>query len=128
GYSNWELSTERANAARRELILGGMNSDKVLEVVGLGEAVPLNKQNPTNPENRRISIVVMKSRTEKSITDERGRQENAQDILHPEKGPNPDPGAGQENASPDAAHEGADAGAHQFDKPDEDRGNAKRQP
>jgi chemotaxis protein MotB len=35
GYSNWELSSERANASRRELILGGMGEAKILRVVGL---------------------------------------------------------------------------------------------
>jgi chemotaxis protein MotB len=55
GYSNWELSADRANASRRELIAGGMN-DKVLRVVGLASAVNLDKADPFNPINRRISI------------------------------------------------------------------------
>jgi chemotaxis protein MotB len=59
GYSNWELSTERANAARRELIAGGMRQGKVLEIRGLADAIPLIKNDPANPQNRRISIVVM---------------------------------------------------------------------
>lgn len=59
GYSNWELSTDRANAARRTLLEGGMAPDKVLRIVGYGPAVLFDKQNPLNPINRRISIVVM---------------------------------------------------------------------
>jgi chemotaxis protein MotB len=66
-YSNWELSADRANAARRELILGGMSDEKVLRVVGLAAANPLIKQNVFSPENRRIEIVVLNKETEDSI-------------------------------------------------------------
>lgn len=68
GYSNWELSADRANASRRELIVGGMDTDKVLQVIGLSSAVLFDKEDPLNPVNRRISIVVMNERAEKSIT------------------------------------------------------------
>ncbi len=67
GYSNWELSSERANASRRELIKGGMDEDKILRVVGLAEAAHLDKQDPFNPINRRISIIVLNKETEESI-------------------------------------------------------------
>ncbi|MGV8961053.1 MAG: flagellar motor protein MotB [Stenotrophomonas sp.] len=59
GYSNWELSADRANAARRTLLEGGMDEAKVSRVVGLASSVLFDKQNPQNPINRRISIVVM---------------------------------------------------------------------
>lgn len=59
GYSNWELSTERANAARRALEAGGLSPDKTLRVVGLAAHAPFDRSNPDNPINRRISIVVM---------------------------------------------------------------------
>ena len=59
GYTNWELSAERANAARRALVAGGMQEEKVSRVVGLSSSVLFDKQNPQNPINRRISIVVM---------------------------------------------------------------------
>ncbi len=68
GYSNWELSADRANASRRELIVGGMDTSKVLQVIGLSSAVLFDKDAPLNPINRRISIVVMNERAEKSIT------------------------------------------------------------
>lgn len=58
-YGNWELSADRANAARRALLDGGMPVEKVTRVVGLAEAVPFDKTDPTSPKNRRISIVVM---------------------------------------------------------------------
>ncbi|MGB7301846.1 MAG: flagellar motor protein MotB [Burkholderiaceae bacterium] len=57
--SNWELSAERANASRRELIAGGMNGEKVLRVVGMGSSVPMNKEDRFSPINRRIAIVVL---------------------------------------------------------------------
>lgn len=67
GYSNWELSTDRANASRRELVAGGMREDKVMRVVGLSSAVLFDKEDPFNPINRRISVIVMKKKTEESI-------------------------------------------------------------
>ena len=72
GYSNWELSADRANASRRELIVGGMDEGKILRVVGLASAVPIDKNDPFNPINRRISIIVMNKKTEDSITKEGG--------------------------------------------------------
>lgn len=59
GYSNWELSSDRANASRRELIAGGMDESKLLRVVGLASASLFDKDDPLNPINRRISITVM---------------------------------------------------------------------
>ena len=67
GYSNWELSTDRANASRRELIAGGMREDKIMRVVGMSSAVLFDKADPFNPINRRISIIVMKKRTEDTV-------------------------------------------------------------
>ncbi|HQT25686.1 MAG TPA: flagellar motor protein MotB [Burkholderiales bacterium] len=71
-YSNWELSADRANASRRELIRGGMDGTKVLRVVGLASAVPIDRSNPFNPINRRISIIVMNKKTEDAITQDEG--------------------------------------------------------
>ncbi|MDO8418629.1 MAG: flagellar motor protein MotB [Rubrivivax sp.] len=59
GYSNWELSADRANASRRELIAGGLADDRVLRVQGLAASSPFDAQNPAAPMNRRISIIVM---------------------------------------------------------------------
>ena len=76
GYSNWELSADRANASRRELIAGGMNENKILRVVGLASAVPLDSKDPFNPINRRISIIVMNKKTEDAIAREAGNVTN----------------------------------------------------
>jgi chemotaxis protein MotB len=70
GYSNWELSVERANASRRELVAGGIEEKKIIRVVGLGSAVMLDKTDPFNPQNRRISITVLNQRAEKRILDD----------------------------------------------------------
>ena len=66
-YSNWELSADRANASRRELIAGGIEEDKIIRVVGLGAAVMLDTVDPLNPANRRISIVILNQRAERRI-------------------------------------------------------------
>jgi chemotaxis protein MotB len=67
GYSNWELSSDRANASRRELISGGMDETKLMRVVGLGSAIMMDKENPFNPINRRISLIVMNKETEEEL-------------------------------------------------------------
>ncbi|MDD2883427.1 MAG: flagellar motor protein MotB [Dechloromonas sp.] len=72
GFSNWELSTNRANASRRELVAGGMDDNKVIRVVGLASTVLFDKNDPLNPVNRRISIVVLNQRTEQAILQEEG--------------------------------------------------------
>lgn len=66
GYSNWELSSDRANASRRELIAGGMDETKLLRVVGLASASLFDKEDPLNPSNRRISIIVMNKQAEEN--------------------------------------------------------------
>ena len=63
-YSNWELSADRANAARRALISGGLDEHKFARVVGLASSVLFVKDEPFNPINRRISIIVMTRRAE----------------------------------------------------------------
>ncbi|GAB6847237.1 flagellar motor protein MotB [Paraburkholderia kururiensis] len=67
GYSNWELSADRANASRRELIAGGMDESKVLRVLGLASTQNLVKDDPLAPENRRISIIVLNKKSEEAL-------------------------------------------------------------
>ena len=59
GYSNWELSADRANASRRELVIGGMPQNKLKRIAGMAETNLLDAQNPSNPINRRISVLVL---------------------------------------------------------------------
>jgi chemotaxis protein MotB len=59
GYSNWELSSDRANASRREIVAGGLPEDRMLLVQGLASSNLFIPAEPTNPMNRRISIIVM---------------------------------------------------------------------
>jgi len=70
GYSNWELSADRANASRRELIAGGIAEDKLIRVVGLGASVPLNRDNPGDAINRRISIVILNHKAAQHILED----------------------------------------------------------
>jgi chemotaxis protein MotB len=71
-YSNWELSADRANASRRELISGGLAENKIVRVVGLSSAVLFDKANPLNPINRRISIIVMNKQAEEAASKDGG--------------------------------------------------------
>jgi chemotaxis protein MotB len=59
GFTNWDLSTDRANSARRELERAGLETERISRVVGLSSSVLFDRENPRNPINRRISIVVM---------------------------------------------------------------------
>lgn len=63
GYSNWELSSDRANASRRELVAGGLDADKLLRVAGMGARIPVDQADASDAANRRISIVVLNERT-----------------------------------------------------------------
>jgi chemotaxis protein MotB len=67
GYSNWELSSDRANASRRELVSAGMPDDKLARVVGLASSRLLDDDNPFSPANRRISITVMTREAEERL-------------------------------------------------------------
>lgn len=66
-YTNWELSADRANAARRLLLDGGVNMERIAQVVGLADTVPFDKENPYNPRNRRISIIVLNQEAEQRL-------------------------------------------------------------
>ena len=68
GYSNWELSSDRANASRRELIYGGLPDDRVLRVQGLASSSLFDTRDPMGPVNRRISIIVMNREAEARLS------------------------------------------------------------
>jgi len=58
GYSNWELSADRANAARRIMMTTGLRQDQVGQVRGFADQKLRSKNDPTNASNRRISVIV----------------------------------------------------------------------
>ena len=68
GYSNWELSSDRANASRRELIQGGLPEVRVMRVQGLASISPYDPKDPQSAANRRISIIVMNAEAEARIS------------------------------------------------------------
>lgn len=86
GYTNWELSADRANAARRALLVGGMSEDRVAIVVGLAASVPFDKSNPQAPINRRISIIVMNKDAEAAALGQSPAETSsaAPDAAHPQ--------------------------------------------
>jgi chemotaxis protein MotB len=67
GYGNWELSSDRANASRRELVAGGLADDRVLRVQGLASSQPIDTTDARAPGNRRISIIVMNREAEDRV-------------------------------------------------------------
>ncbi|AVG17090.1 MULTISPECIES: flagellar motor protein MotB [Chromobacteriaceae] len=81
GYSNWELSADRANTARRELVAGGLSENKILRVVGLSSANPLIKSDVFSPENRRITIVVLNKDAESSILNDGFKPQMNQEVI-----------------------------------------------
>lgn len=67
-YTNWELSTERASAARKELEAYGLNPDRLSRVAGYAATAPLVRDNPSDPRNRRISILLLYPEKKKAET------------------------------------------------------------
>jgi len=66
GYTNWDLSTDRANAARRALEAAGYDTQQIARVTGLASSVLFDKGNPRSAINRRISIMVMTQKAEEA--------------------------------------------------------------
>ena len=71
-YGNWELSAQRANAARRTLEVAGYPANQIARVVGYADSALFDSANPLNPVNRRIDIVVMNRRAEAAILRDTG--------------------------------------------------------
>ena len=90
GYSNWELSADRANATRRELVAAGMPDAKLARVVGLAASDPLEPDHPRAPLNRRITITVLTHEAEERLLSKNKREVPIEQLL-PEKQDNPAP-------------------------------------
>jgi chemotaxis protein MotB len=91
-YSNWELSADRANSARRALLDGGYPEEKIVTVQGMGSAAPYKPEAPTDPVNRRIAIIVLKKAVEEALLGKQGISsehviESEGGVLNPEAPP-----------------------------------------
>ena len=91
GYSNWELSADRANASRRELVAAGMPDAKLARVVGLAASDPLEPTNPCAAINRRITITILTREAEERLLGKQPLEVPIEQLL-PEKQDNPSPG------------------------------------
>ena len=74
-FGNWELSSNRANAARRTLVAGGYPDEQVARVVGYASSALFDREDPFNPLNRRIDIVVLTKKAQRAIEGEQGVEE-----------------------------------------------------
>jgi chemotaxis protein MotB len=124
-FGNWELSADRANAARRVLVAGGYDEEQVARVVGYASSALFDRENPLNPVNRRIDITVLTKKAQRAIE---GEQDGAV-----EPPPNASSGAAAESALPGDPASGApiqsdelrerlnifEDGVLQFDQPSE---------
>ena len=93
GYSNWELSADRANASRRELVAGGLSEARMLRVQGLAASKLLDAKDPNGALNRRISIIVMNRDAEDAVL------KNVPDEPEPDTGA-PEGGGGSTQVPP----------------------------
>jgi chemotaxis protein MotB len=100
-YSNWELSADRANAARRALENGGLDPAKIARIVGLSSSVLFDKEHPEDPINRRISIIVMTKAAEENALKTDSRLQSADAVAAP-----------AENAVPEVAQPPEEAASH----------------
>ena len=75
GYTNWELSADRANTARRALVAGGVRQQQIARVVGLSDSVLFDNEDPNAPVNRRISIIVLNKKTVDNIQSTAGQSD-----------------------------------------------------
>lgn len=80
GYSNWELSADRANTARRALVAGAVGEKQVARVVGLADSALFDQELPTAPVNRRIAIIVLNRSAAEDIQKRAAGNEDVIDV------------------------------------------------
>ncbi|QCI14875.1 flagellar motor protein MotB [Pseudomonas putida] len=97
-FGNWELSANRANAARRALVAGGYPDEQVARVVGYASSSLFDRKNPFNPVNRRIDIIVLTKKAQRDIEGQQGAPDAA-----PAPGANPPPATPGAPAAPAAS-------------------------
>jgi chemotaxis protein MotB len=124
GYGNWELSADRANAARRVLIAGGYDDGQVARVVGYASSALFDRDEPLNPINRRIDIVVLTRKAQRAIE---GAQSDLDDLPDDAASPSAAPASAPPAAPGDPLPDGQlrerlnifEEGVLQFDQPRE---------
>lgn len=100
-FGNWELSANRANAARRALVAGGYPDEQVARVVGYASSSLFDRANPFNPVNRRIDIIVLTKKAQRDIEGEQGAPEQTPPAdAAPPAGAAAAPGAGDAPMQP----------------------------
>ncbi len=111
-YSNWELSADRANSARRLMMANGMKADQIKQVRGFADQRLLDPENPAAPKNRRISVIVQYMQPTKEEMEKMAKEAEAEEKKgghekgHAEKG-HDDKGHGDKahgDAKKSAAH------------------------
>ncbi len=80
-YSNWELSSDRANSARRALVEGGLMEDRFAQIIGMGSSMPFDELDPSSQVNRRIVIMVLNELSEQNLRE--GTIESERDGITP---------------------------------------------
>ncbi|WP_166264215.1 flagellar motor protein MotB [Marinobacter caseinilyticus] len=81
GYTNWELSADRANTARRALVAGGVKGEQIARVVGLSDSILFDVDDPQAPVNRRISIIVLNKKAASDIQQNAGRKQQDEPLI-----------------------------------------------
>ena len=67
GYTNWELSTDRANSSRRALVAAGLPAERIARVVGMADHEPIDENDPFSAQNRRISVLILREDASSSL-------------------------------------------------------------
>lgn len=105
-YTNWELSTDRANSSRRVLLESDLPPERFNNVIGKADTEPLLPDDPTNAQNRRISIILLKE----ELTNPEGFEEKAKAAIPAETAPSgPEPTSLPSTEDPDG-ESGASSG------------------
>lgn len=119
-FTNWELSANRANAARRVLVFSGVDESKIARVVGYASSALFDREDPFDPVNRRIDIVVLTKKAHRLLSGQGAGDESPEGAPAADAGAVPDDQA--EPLGADQVQEKLnvfDNGALQFDQPKE---------
>lgn len=87
GYTNWELAADRANVLRRELINDGIDAARIKQVASFADNLPIRKDDPYAPINRRVSILLLNKKKDRLIEETRPENITSPDILNTQDGP-----------------------------------------